>query len=156
MYSSSNSDVIQLFSDHQLRMQGLICYILPRFLNIFDISKLDFTTSNHFLSLEHLIDLLHVVYRECKSGTCKKDESSIRYIEQLSDDMSCFSQFQISMKDFDPIKLIGHGAFGEVHLVRYRANSMVINIIYLFFDVYIFISGSICRIQIWWIYILHP
>ena len=127
---ASNSNNAQLFSEYHLRMQKLISFIFPQFHTLFGDSKLKFSNLNKYLPLEHLLDLFYIVYQECKSGTSKKDESSIGYLLQIVDHLYTLGQYVISKKDFDPIKLIGKGAFGEVHLVRYRGNSEVIQFIY--------------------------
>ena len=130
MASTSHNN--QLFSEYHLRMQKLISYILPQFHALIGDSKQTLTDPNTYLALEHLIDLFYIVCQECKSGTSKKDESSVGYLLQITDHLSALGQYVITKKDFDPIKLIGKGAFGEVHLVRYRGNSEVIQ----FFNCY--------------------
>ena len=62
----------------------------------------------------------------------KKDESSVGYLLQIYRSSFCPRQYVITRQDFDAIKLIGKGAFGEVHLVRYRGISEVIQ----FFNCY--------------------
>ena len=126
---SFSTDFVDVFSEHELRMKNLLCHILPHFHLAFDLSNELVESTSHKFSLEHLIDILFFVFEECKSGTCKKDENSILFKNQMSDHISALKQFQISMKDFETIKLIGKGAFGEVYLVRYKANSMVIYLI---------------------------
>ena len=131
MASTSNNS--QLFSEYNLKMRRLISYILPQFHSLFDDSKLKLSNPNTFLSLEHLLDLFYIVYQECKSGTSKKDENSVGYLLQIADHLYTLNLYVISKKDFDPIKLIGKGAFGEVHLVRYRGNSEVMRIMSYYF-----------------------
>ena len=121
---ASNTLLFNLFPEHDLRMKNLLSHILPQFSQSFCSSNLVVDSTHHF-SLEHLIDILFFVYEECKSGTCKNNENSILFKDHMAAHINAIKQFQISMKDFDTIKLIGKGAFGEVHLVRYKANSMV-------------------------------
>ena len=132
---ASHTDFVNVFSEHDLRMKNLICHILPQFCQSFVPSNTIVDSIQRF-SLEHLIDILFFVFEECKSGTCKKDENSILFKNQMTDHINLLKKFQISINDFETIKLIGKGAFGEVHLVRYKANSMVMFILSVHFSDY--------------------
>jgi hypothetical protein len=71
-------------------------------------------------SPETLIDALIVLYDECNSPSLRRDKSIASFIEYARPVVGKLKQFRLSKSDFEIIKVIGRGAFGEVAFVKMK------------------------------------
>uniref|UniRef100_A0A1I7Y051 Rho-associated protein kinase let-502 n=1 Tax=Steinernema glaseri TaxID=37863 RepID=A0A1I7Y051_9BILA len=81
-------------------------------------------TRSH-LSVDALLDATTALVQDCDYPIIRKhrpiDNFLIRYKEPIQKIQGC----RIKISDFDSIKVIGRGAFGEVQLVRHKATKKV-------------------------------
>ncbi|KAK2561476.1 Serine/threonine-protein kinase MRCK alpha [Acropora cervicornis] len=76
-------------------------------------------------SVETLLDVLLLLYDECCNSTLRRDKNVSEFIEHVKPVASRIKQLRLRRDDFDPLNLIGKGAFGEVTVVRMKANDKI-------------------------------
>nr|XP_039247827.1 serine/threonine-protein kinase MRCK alpha-like isoform X1 [Styela clava] len=81
---------------------------------------LDGPWSPQWLSVETLLDILIVLYDECGNSTLRREKSVIDFIEWAKPFTSRIKETRLHKDDFDFLKVIGRGAFGEVAVVKMR------------------------------------
>ncbi|XP_071556555.1 serine/threonine-protein kinase Genghis Khan isoform X2 [Temnothorax nylanderi] len=81
--------------------------------------------AGHFVSLETLIDVLLVLYDECCNSSLRREKTVSDFIEFVKPIASCIKSLQLTREDFEIVKVIGRGAFGEVCVVRMRGSDKV-------------------------------
>ncbi|XP_020291183.1 serine/threonine-protein kinase Genghis Khan isoform X2 [Pseudomyrmex gracilis] len=79
----------------------------------------------HTISIETLIDILLVLYDECCNSSLRREKTVSDFIEFVKPIASCIKSLQLTREDFEIIKVIGRGAFGEVCVVRMRCSDKV-------------------------------
>ena len=103
----------------------------------------------HTFSIETLIDILLVLYDECCNSSLRREktvsdfiEFGISYIHNIflknnkffcnkiyvfivKPVATCIKSLQLAREDFEIVKVIGRGAFGEVCVVRMRGSDKV-------------------------------
>ncbi|KMQ84789.1 serine threonine-protein kinase mrck beta, partial [Lasius niger] len=72
----------------------------------------------HTISIETLIDVLLVLYDECCNSSLRREKTVSDFIEFVKPITSCIKNLQLTREDFEIVKVIGRGAFGEVCVVR--------------------------------------
>uniref|UniRef100_A0A914WCP2 Protein kinase domain-containing protein n=1 Tax=Plectus sambesii TaxID=2011161 RepID=A0A914WCP2_9BILA len=77
------------------------------------------------LSLESLLDTLICLYDECCSSTLRKEKSVAEFVEYVKPVVQKAKALRLSRDDFEVLKVIGRGAFGEVAVVRMRNTEKV-------------------------------
>ncbi|KAI1721015.1 protein kinase domain-containing protein [Ditylenchus destructor] len=70
------------------------------------------------LSLETLLDSLVCLYDECCNSTLRKEKSIAEFVEFAKPIVTRVKALRLSRDDFDVLKVIGRGSFGEVAVVR--------------------------------------
>ncbi|XP_072743679.1 serine/threonine-protein kinase Genghis Khan [Anoplolepis gracilipes] len=79
----------------------------------------------HTISIETLIDILLVLYDECCNSSLRREKTVSDFIEFVKPITSCIKNLQLTREDFEIVKVIGRGAFGEVCVVRMRGSDKV-------------------------------
>ncbi|KAK3093861.1 hypothetical protein FSP39_021152 [Pinctada imbricata] len=82
-------------------------------------------SSGEALSIETLIDVLVVLYDECCSSTLRREKSISDFVEFARPVISKVKQYRLHRDDFEFIRIIGKGAFGEVAVVKMRSTEQV-------------------------------
>ncbi|XP_012250949.2 serine/threonine-protein kinase Genghis Khan isoform X1 [Athalia rosae] len=81
--------------------------------------------TGHTFSIETLIDVLLVLYDECCNSSLRREKTVSDFIEFVKPVASCIRSLQLAREDFEIVKVIGRGAFGEVCVVRMRGSDKV-------------------------------
>ncbi|XP_003425741.1 serine/threonine-protein kinase Genghis Khan [Nasonia vitripennis] len=79
----------------------------------------------HSFSIETLIDILLVLYDECCNSSLRREKTVSDFIEFVKPVATCIKSLQLAREDFEIVKVIGRGAFGEVCVVRMRGSDKV-------------------------------
>ncbi|XP_046400063.1 serine/threonine-protein kinase MRCK alpha isoform X1 [Ischnura elegans] len=75
------------------------------------------------LSLETLLDVLLVLYDECCNSSLRREKTVSDFIEFVKPVVSSVKNLRLTRDDFEIVKVIGRGAFGEVCVVRMRGGT---------------------------------
>ncbi|KAL0810346.1 hypothetical protein ABMA28_010498 [Loxostege sticticalis] len=70
------------------------------------------------LSVETLVDVLLVLYDECCSSSLRREKAVADFIQYVKPVATALKRYRLSRDDFELVKVIGRGAFGEVCVVR--------------------------------------
>ncbi|KAK2706100.1 hypothetical protein QYM36_016203, partial [Artemia franciscana] len=81
--------------------------------------------ANCAASVEGLLDSLIVLYDECSQSSLRRERTVSNFIETVKPLVEKFKSLRLSRDDFEIIKVIGRGAFGEVCVVRLRGTDKV-------------------------------
>uniref|UniRef100_A0A5F8GX03 CDC42 binding protein kinase alpha n=1 Tax=Monodelphis domestica TaxID=13616 RepID=A0A5F8GX03_MONDO len=66
------------------------------------------------LSVEALLDVLICLYTECSQSALRRDKYVAEFLEWAKPFTQLVKEMQLHRDDFEIIKVIGRGAFGEV------------------------------------------
>ena len=67
------------------------------------------------------VDVIELLYNELSSSQIKRERHVVDFIEWARPFMNKISELRVRKSDFDLVKVIGRGAFGEVGLVQMKA-----------------------------------
>jgi len=70
------------------------------------------------LSVETLLDSLLCLFDECTSSTLRKEKSIAEFVDFARPIVARVKALRLSREDFEVLKVIGRGSFGEVAVVR--------------------------------------
>lgn len=70
------------------------------------------------LSIETMLDCLVVLYDECCNSSLRREKTVSDFIELVKPVVQLVKQLRLCREDFEVLKVIGRGAFGEVCVVR--------------------------------------
>ncbi|KAK5640191.1 hypothetical protein RI129_011002 [Pyrocoelia pectoralis] len=76
-------------------------------------------------SIETLIDVLIILYDECCNSSLRREKTVSDFIEFVKPVATCIKSLRLTREDFEIIKVIGRGAFGEVCVVKMRGSDKV-------------------------------
>ncbi|CAH1098455.1 unnamed protein product [Psylliodes chrysocephalus] len=76
-------------------------------------------------SIETLIDILLVLYDECCNSSLRKEKTVSDFIEFVKPVATSVKTMRLTRDDFEIIKVIGRGAFGEVCVVKFKGTEKV-------------------------------
>uniref|UniRef100_A0A8D8PSJ4 non-specific serine/threonine protein kinase n=1 Tax=Cacopsylla melanoneura TaxID=428564 RepID=A0A8D8PSJ4_9HEMI len=76
-------------------------------------------------SIETLLDILLVLYDECCNSSLRREKTVSDFIEFVKPVATCVKSLRLTRDDFEIVKVIGRGAFGEVCVVRMRGTDRV-------------------------------
>ncbi|CAH0380687.1 unnamed protein product [Bemisia tabaci] len=76
-------------------------------------------------SIETLLDILLVLYDECTNSSLRREKTVSEFIEFVKPVATCVKNLRLSRDDFEMVKVIGRGAFGEVFVVRMKGSEKV-------------------------------
>lgn len=80
----------------------------------------------HSINCELLIDLLNAIYYECQgSSSIVRNKNQQKFLELIDPLVNQINQLRLQSKDFDLIKVIGFGNFGQVSVVKSKEEGNV-------------------------------
>ncbi|XP_054616913.1 serine/threonine-protein kinase MRCK beta isoform X2 [Dunckerocampus dactyliophorus] len=77
------------------------------------------------LSVETLLDLLICVHSECSNSPLKREKHVSDFLEWVKPFTSAVKDMRLHRDDFEMLKVIGRGAFGEVAVVKMKNTERV-------------------------------
>lgn len=77
------------------------------------------------LSVEALLDALIVLYDECCNSSLRREKTVNDFIELVKPVIQLIKNLRLTRDDFEVLKVIGRGAFGEVCVVRMTSTNQV-------------------------------
>ncbi|XP_058234692.1 serine/threonine-protein kinase MRCK beta isoform X3 [Hemibagrus wyckioides] len=72
------------------------------------------------LSVETLLDILVCLFNECSSSPLKREKHVTEFLEWVKPFTSTVKDMRLHRDDFEMLKVIGRGAFGEVAVVKMK------------------------------------
>lgn len=76
------------------------------------------TTGRKSVSVEALLDCLLVLYDECCNSSLRREKTVSDFIDLVKPIVQVIKRLRLTREDFEVVKVIGRGAFGEVCVVR--------------------------------------
>lgn len=77
------------------------------------------------ISCELLIDLLNAIYYECQNLGLTRNKNQQKFMELIEPLVQQINRLRLQSKDFDLIKVIGFGNFGQVSVVKSKEDGNV-------------------------------
>ncbi|XP_068432845.1 serine/threonine-protein kinase MRCK alpha isoform X5 [Clinocottus analis] len=77
------------------------------------------------VSVETLLDILVCLYDECNNSPIRREKNILEFLEWAKPFTSKVKQMRLHKEDFEILKVIGRGAFGEVAVVKVRNTDKV-------------------------------
>ncbi|XP_077092781.1 rho-associated protein kinase 2 isoform X7 [Siphateles boraxobius] len=77
------------------------------------------------INLESLLDSMNALVLDLDSPALRKNKNIETFLNRYEKVMGQTRELQMKPEDFDRVKVIGRGAFGEVQLVRHKASQKV-------------------------------
>ncbi|KAM9476448.1 rho-associated protein kinase 2 isoform 3-T3 [Clarias gariepinus] len=77
------------------------------------------------INLESLLDAMNALVLDLNFPALRKNKNIETFLNRYEAVMGDIRDLQMKPEDFDKVKVIGRGAFGEVQLVRHRASQKV-------------------------------
>uniref|UniRef100_A0A8B9KPT1 Serine/threonine-protein kinase MRCK alpha n=1 Tax=Astyanax mexicanus TaxID=7994 RepID=A0A8B9KPT1_ASTMX len=72
------------------------------------------------LSVETLLDILVCLYDECNNSPLRREKNVLEFLDWAKPFTSKVKQMRLRKEDFEILKVIGRGAFGEVAVVKVK------------------------------------
>jgi len=76
-------------------------------------------------SMETLLDVLIVLHDECLNSSLRREKTVSDFLEYVKPVVARVKALRLTREDFDVVKVIGRGAFGEVCVVKLRHTDRV-------------------------------
>ncbi|XP_062415447.1 rho-associated protein kinase 2-like isoform X2 [Pungitius pungitius] len=91
------------------------------------LKKLDSLMRNpqSALNLETLLDSMNALAHDLNYPALRRNKNIEAFLNRHEKTVSQLRELQVKLDDFEKVKLIGRGAFGEVQLVRHKASQKV-------------------------------
>ncbi|KAM8847516.1 rho-associated protein kinase 2-like isoform 3-T3 [Synchiropus picturatus] len=91
------------------------------------LAKLDSLLRNpqSALNLETLLDSVNALAHDLNYPALRKNKNIDTFLKRYEKAVSQLRELQVKLEDFDKVKLIGRGAYGEVQLVRHKDSQKV-------------------------------
>lgn len=83
------------------------------------------TNPGKTMSVEALLDCLIVLYDECCNSSLRREKTVTDFIELVKPVVQLIKNLRLCRDDFDVLKVIGRGAFGEVCVVRMTSTNQI-------------------------------
>ncbi|CAB1439868.1 unnamed protein product [Pleuronectes platessa] len=77
------------------------------------------------VNLESLLDSMNALVLDLDYPALRKNKNIETFLNRYEKEIGQIRDLQMKSEDFDRVKVIGRGAFGEVHLVRHKASQKV-------------------------------
>ena len=77
------------------------------------------------LSIESLLDVLVVLYDECCNTTLRREKNISEFVDFAKPIVNRIKDLRLHRADFDTIRIIGRGSFGEVAVVKLKNTEKV-------------------------------
>ncbi|XP_037032828.1 serine/threonine-protein kinase Genghis Khan [Bradysia coprophila] len=85
---------------------------------LLDASDAVQATGKKSVSVEGLLDCLLVLYDECCNSSLRREKTVSDFIDLVKPIVQVIKRLRLTREDFEVVKVIGRGAFGEVCVVR--------------------------------------
>lgn len=82
-------------------------------------------TEGQSYSVETLLDVLLVLFDECANSSLRREKTVSDFIEYVKPVVQRVKALRLSREDFEVVKVIGRGAFGEVCVVKLKGTDHV-------------------------------
>uniref|UniRef100_A0A8D0Y0F6 Serine/threonine-protein kinase MRCK alpha n=1 Tax=Sus scrofa TaxID=9823 RepID=A0A8D0Y0F6_PIG len=82
-------------------------------------------TNGQCFSVETLLDILICLYDECNNSPLRREKNILEYLEWAKPFTSKVKQMRLHREDFEILKVIGRGAFGETACFREERDVLV-------------------------------
>ncbi|XP_048364682.1 serine/threonine-protein kinase MRCK alpha isoform X3 [Sphaerodactylus townsendi] len=82
-------------------------------------------TNGQCFSVETLLDILICLYDECSNSPLRREKNILEYLEWAKPFTFKVKQMRLHKEDFEILKVIGRGAFGEVAVVKLKNTDKV-------------------------------
>lgn len=79
----------------------------------------------HSINCELLVDLLNAIFYECQGSGLTRNKNQQKFLELIEPFVKQINQLRLQSKDFDLIKVIGFGNFGQVSVVKSKDDGSV-------------------------------
>lgn len=83
------------------------------------------SSNGETLSLESLLDVLVLLHDECSASTLRREKSVTNFLEWAKKPVYKVKDLRLHRDDFETLKIIGRGAFGEVAVVKLKKTDEV-------------------------------
>ncbi|XP_060574804.1 serine/threonine-protein kinase MRCK alpha-like isoform X2 [Ruditapes philippinarum] len=83
------------------------------------------SSSGTALSLETLLDILLVLYDECQTPALRREKRISEFIDFVKPVVNKVRNYRLTRDDFETVRIIGRGAFGEVAVVKMKSTEKV-------------------------------
>ncbi|XP_055924337.1 serine/threonine-protein kinase MRCK alpha-like isoform X2 [Argiope bruennichi] len=77
------------------------------------------------ISVETLVDSLIVLYDECCNSSLRREKTVSSFIEYAKPVVERIKKLRLNRDDFEVLKVIGRGAFGDVAVVKHKVTTKV-------------------------------
>ncbi|XP_064603051.1 serine/threonine-protein kinase MRCK alpha-like isoform X2 [Liolophura sinensis] len=77
------------------------------------------------VSVESLLDVCVVLYDECCNAALRREKNIADFVEYAKPIVNSIKSLRLQRDDFETLKIIGRGAFGEVAVVKLRGTENV-------------------------------
>uniref|UniRef100_A0A915D0Z8 non-specific serine/threonine protein kinase n=1 Tax=Ditylenchus dipsaci TaxID=166011 RepID=A0A915D0Z8_9BILA len=88
------------------------------YLKVREANSLATLNGHSALSVETLLDTLLCLFDECTSSTLRKEKAIAEFVDYAKPIVSRVKALRMCREDFDVLRCIGRGSFGEVAVVR--------------------------------------
>lgn len=99
--------------------------LLPSLANDGKTTNTTLTSPGKTLSVEALLDALIVLYDECCNSSLRREKTVNDFIELVKPIVQLIKNLRLVREDFEVLKVIGRGAFGEVCVVRMTTTNQI-------------------------------
>ncbi|XP_073712314.1 serine/threonine-protein kinase MRCK alpha isoform X2 [Misgurnus anguillicaudatus] len=82
-------------------------------------------SSGQCFSVETLLDVLVCLYDECNNSPLRREKNILEFLDWAKPFTSTVKQMRLRKEDFEILKVIGRGAFGEVAVVKVKNTDKV-------------------------------
>ncbi|XP_016381911.1 serine/threonine-protein kinase MRCK alpha isoform X7 [Sinocyclocheilus rhinocerous] len=82
-------------------------------------------SSGQCFSVETLLDILVCLYDECNNSPLRREKNILEFLDWAKPFTSKVKQMRLHKEDFEILKVIGRGAFGEVAVVKVKNTDKV-------------------------------
>ncbi|KAK2890419.1 serine/threonine-protein kinase MRCK alpha isoform X8 [Channa argus] len=82
-------------------------------------------SNSQCLSVETLLDILVCLYDECNNSPLRREKNILEFLDWAKPFTSKVKQMRLHKEDFEILKVIGRGAFGEVAVVKVKNTDKV-------------------------------
>ncbi|XP_043915519.1 serine/threonine-protein kinase MRCK alpha isoform X2 [Protopterus annectens] len=82
-------------------------------------------TNGQTFSVETLLDIFVCLYDECNNSPLRREKNIVEFLEWAKTFETKVKQMRLHKEDFEILKVIGRGAFGEVAVVKLRNSEKV-------------------------------
>ncbi|XP_061609300.1 rho-associated protein kinase 2-like isoform X2 [Phyllopteryx taeniolatus] len=91
------------------------------------LNKLEVLMRNpeSMLNLETLLDSINALAHDLDYPALRKNKNIETFLNRYEKAVSQLRELQVKLEDFEKVKVIGRGAYGEVQLVRHKASRKV-------------------------------